>query len=879
MTTEQTEKREKKRTGTEEITLPIAGMTCAACVRKVEKALSALPGVREANVNLPAGKAAVTYDPSAASLSEMERAVTDIGYEVPLARLELLVLGMTPGHCDLIIEKALHALPGVRNVVVNCAVDGVKVDYLDVAVSPATIKKTIRELGYEVSEKGEGEAGADRERELRRLEIRRQLINMLIAWPLGAIVMLGTFSNYEPLKGIVPSVMGEKLFLFALTTPLVLGPGRQFFVHSWNGLRRGLTDMNLLYATGIGAAYLIAVINTFFPDAGFGGEKATFYEAAALLIAFIVLGRYLEALTRGRTSEAIRKLMNLQPRRAVVIREGQELEVPVDEVEVDDVVLVRPGESVAVDGVVVEGYSAVDESMITGESMPVDKQPGDEVIGGTINKTGAFRFRATRVAAETALAQTIKLVEDAQTSKAPIQALADRVAGNFILAVHALALAVFLFWFFAGYHLWFDSDTKLILTPYSLENLEVFGFALLISVTVLVISCPCAVGLATPAAMMAGTGKAAEYGILFKGATAVEALSKARVVVLDKTGTLTKGEPSLTDVVLAQAGVETPRRRVPTRDALLTLAASAEENSEHPLAEAIVRAARERGLDLAEPESFASVPGHGVEARVEGRAVLLGNRKLMSDRGVDLSPLADEAERLEAEGKTAMFVAVDGALAGIVAVADTLKESSLRAVAELKRLGLEVAMITGDNKRTARAVAGQLGIERVLAEVLPQDKASEVQRLQEEGKSVAMVGDGVNDAPALAQADVGIAIGSGTDVAKETGDVILIRDDVLDAAAAIQVARATMRLVKQNLLWAFGYNAAAIPLAAGVLYPFFSQIVSPELAALLMATSSFSVTMNTLRMRGYQPPVKRGPPPASAEPARREVRTAVEARP
>ena len=858
MTTEQTEKREKKRTGTEEITLPVAGMTCAACVRKVEKALSGLPGVQEANVNLPAGKAAVTYDPSVASPSDMERVVTDIGYEVPLARLDLLVLGMTPGHCDLIIEKALPALPGVRNVVVNCATDSVRVDYLDVAVSPATIKKTIRELGYEVSEKGEGEAGADRERELRRLEIRRQLVNMLIAWPLGAIVMLGTFSDYEPLKGIVPSFMGEKLFLFALTTPLVLGPGRQFFVNSWNGLRRGLTDMNLLYATGIGAAYLIAVINTFFPDAGFGGEKATFYEAAALLIAFIVLGRYLEALTRGRTSEAIRKLMHLQPRRATVVRGGQEIELPVDEVEVGDIVLVRPG---------------------------------DEVIGGTINKTGAFRFRAVRVGAETALAQIIKLVEDAQTSKAPIQALADRVAGNFILAVHALALVVFLFWFFAGYHLWFDADTKLILTPYSLENLEVFGFALLISVTVLVISCPCAVGLATPAAMMAGTGKAAEYGILFKGATAVEALSKARVVVLDKTGTLTKGEPSLTDVIPASGrpgeselvadrpdGLPVHGATV-TRDELLRLAAAAEKNSEHPLAEAIVRAASEQGLDLAEPESFDSIPGLGIDAKIEARSVLLGNRKLMTDRSIDLSSLAAEAERLEAEGKTAMFIAVDGALAGLVAVADTLKETSARAVSELKRLGLDVVMITGDNKRTASAVAAQLGIERVLAEVLPQDKASEVRRLQGEGKAVAMVGDGVNDAPALAQADVGIAIGSGTDVAKETGDVILIRDDVLDVAAAIQVARATMRLVKQNLLWAFGYNSAAIPLAAGVLYPFFSQIVSPELAALLMATSSFSVTMNTLRMRGYQPPVKRGPPPASPEPARREVRTAVEARP
>ena len=865
MTTEQKPKMASNR---EEITLPVSGMTCAACVRKVEKTLRGLPGVEDANVNLSAGKAGVIYDPNQVALPEMEKAITDIGYEVPLARLDLLVLGMTPGHCDLIIEKALSGLPGVRDVVVNCGTDTVRVDYLDVAISPAAIKKTIRELGYDVSEKGEGEAGADRERELRKQEIRRQSVNMLISWPLALIVMIGTFGDYEPLKGIVPSFMSEKLFLFALTTPLVLGPGRQFFVNSWNGLRHGLTDMNLLYATGIGAAYLIAVINTFFPDAGFGGEKATFYEAAALLIAFIVLGRYLEALTRGRTSEAIRKLMNLQPRRAIVVRDGQEIEVPADEVEIGDTVLVRPGDAIPVDGVVIDGFSAVDEAMVTGESMPVDKHPGDEVIGGTINKTGAFRFRATRVGAETALAQIIKLVEGAQTSKAPIQALADRVAGHFILGVHALALAVFLFWLFVGHDLWFQADTKLILTPYGLESLEVFGFALLISVTVLVISCPCAVGLATPAAMMAGTGKAAEYGILFKGAYAVEAASKAQVVVLDKTGTLTKGEPSLTDVVAAGLPEEM----------LVRLAASAEKNSEHPLAEAIVRSAQERGTELVEPESFDSIPGHGVEAKVDGRTVLIGNRKLMADRGIDSGPLAVEAERLENEGKTAMFVAIDGRIAGIVAVADTVKETSARAVAELKRMGLDVVMITGDNRRTAEAIAAQVGIERVLAEVLPQDKAAEVRRLQDEGKRVAMVGDGVNDAPALAQADVGMAIGSGMDVAKETGDVILIRDDVLDVAAAVQVARATMRLVRQNLVWAFGYNAATIPLAAGVLYPFFSQIVSPELAALLMATSSFSVTMNTLRMRGYRPPVKRGPPPASPERARREVRVPVEAR-
>ena len=625
--------------------------------------------------------------------------------------------------------------------------------------------------------------------------------------------------------------------------------------------------MNLLYATGIGAAYGIAVINTFFPDAGFGGERVTFYEAAALLIAFIVLGRYLEALTRGRTSEAIRNLMKLQPKRARVLRDGEEAEIPADEVEIGDVLIVRPGESLPVDGVVlVEGYSAVDESMVTGESMPAEKRAGDEVIAGSINKTGAFRFEATRVGADTALAQIIKLVEEAQTTKAPIQALADRVAGNFILGVHALALAVFLFWFFIGFGAWFTVDTRLVLTPYTLEGLGVFGFALLISVTVLVISCPCAVGLATPAAMMAGTGKGAEFGILFKGADAVEATARTQAVVLDKTGTLTKGQPSVTDVV--------PLNR--TADEVLRLAAAAEKNSEHPLGEAIVRGAAERGLEVPDAQRFDSLPGRGIEAAIGEQEVLLGNRALMSERGMDVASLSAHAERLEGEGKTVMFVASNGVALGLVAVADTLKETSARAVSDLKRMGLEVVMITGDNRRTAQAIARQVGIEHVLAEVLPQDKAAEVRKLQDEGRIVAMVGDGVNDAPALAQANAGMAIGSGTDVAKETGNVILIRDDILDVVAAVQVARATMRLVKQNLFWAFGYNAAAIPLGAGLLYPFFGQIVSPELAALLMAMSSLSVTMNTLRLRGYRPPIKRGPPAARPEPAERERRAALE---
>jgi Cu+-exporting ATPase len=672
---------------------------------------------------------------------------------------------------------------------------------------------------------------------------------MAIAWPVGILVMLGTFQPYWVLPHAIPSWMNSKVYLFALTTPLVLGPGRQFFVNSWNGLKRGLTDMNLLYATGIGAAYLIAVINTFWPDAGFGGREATFYEAAALLIAFIVLGRYLEAVTRGRTSEAIRRLMRLQPKRARVLREGQEVETAAEEVQLDDILAVRPGESIPVDGAVLEGYSSVDQSMITGESIPVEKKAGDEVIGGTINKTGAFKFRATRVGKDTALAQIIKLVEEAQTTKAPIQALADRVAGHFILGVHALALAVFVFWFFLGYQTWFIPESRLVLTPYTLTDMGVFGFPLLVSMTVLIISCPCAVGLATPSAIMAGTGKGAEYGILFKGADDMEHTAKLQAIIFDKTGTLTKGQPSVTDVVAMNGFAE---------EEVFQLAAVAEKNSEHHLGEAIVRGAQARGIELVASDSFQAIPGQGVEARVAGRAILLGNRRLMAEHQIPVDVSLSEAEHLENEGKTVMFLAVGGRPAGIIAVADTLKETSAQAIAELKRMGIKVTILTGDNHRTAQAIARKLDVDGVLAEVLPEDKAKEVKKLQAEGLRVAMVGDGINDAPALAQADVGIAIGSGTDVAKETGHVILIKDDPMDVVAAIQVARQTLHLIRQNLGWAFGYNTLAIPIAAGVLYPFVAQIVSPELAALLMATSSLSVTLNTLRMRGYVPPIRRG---------------------
>jgi Cu+-exporting ATPase len=779
----------------------------------------------------------------------------------------LQVTGMTCASCVAHVERALRELPGVSQAIVNLATGTAKVEFDPSQVSLEQMAQAIREVGYEAAPIVEAREAVDREREARQREIQRQGLYLLFAAPLSAIIMLGTFRDYWIFPYFVPEWLGNKFLLGLLTTPIVFGPGRQFFVNSWRGLRAGVTDMNLLYATGIGAAYLIAVINTLWPTAGFGGEGATFYESAALLTTFIVLGRFLEALTRGRTSEAIRKLMSLQPKVALVLRNGQEQEIPAEAVQVGDIVIVRPGERIPVDGVVLEGYSAVDESMITGESMPVEKKAGDEVIGGTMNKTGSFRFRATKVGRETALAQIIKLVEDAQTSKAPIQRLADWVAGHFILGVHALALLVFIFWFFVGYNAFFDPSTSFLLSPHKLGEIGVFGFSLLLSITVLVISCPCAVGLATPSAMMAGTGKAAEHGVLFKGADAIEAASKLTTIVFDKTGTLTKGEPSVTDVITPHPyltrslsacgegqgegmGVRLEELEV------LRLAAIAEKNSEHPLGEAIVRAAQEHNIEIPPAESFNAIPGHGVEARYQGKEILLGNRKLMAERGVDISALLAHAETLEQDGKTVMFVALDRKALGLIAVADTLKEYSIEAVQQLHRLGLSVVMITGDNRRTAEAIARQLGIDRVLAEVLPQDKAEEIKKLQAQGQRVAMVGDGINDAPALAQADVGIAIGSGTDIAKETGHVILIKEDLRDVVVAIEIAKATMRKVKQNLFWAFIYNTLGIPIAAGLLYPLAKIVVSPELAAFFMATSSVSVTLNTLLLKRFRPSLK-----------------------
>ncbi|WP_376791203.1 heavy metal translocating P-type ATPase [Thermoflexus sp.] len=832
----------------QQVSLPILGMSCASCAATIEGVLKGIEGVAQVQVNVNGGRALVAYEPERVDLARLVAAIQEVGYQVATAQTTLQISGMTCASCVAHVEGALRELEGVLQATVHLGLGLARVEYIPGLVTPAQMIRAVQAVGYEARVQEEGVSALDREREARQREIRRQGLYLLFAAPLALLVMLGTFRDYWILPAIVPEWLGYKWVLALLTTPVVLGPGRQFFVNSWRGLRHGVTDMNLLYATGIGAAYGIALINTFFPKAGFGGEGATFFESAALLTAFIVLGRFLEAVTRGRTSEAIRKLMKLQPKRARVLRDGQEIEVPVEEVIVGDLILVRPGEQIPVDGVVVEGYSAVDESMLTGESMPVEKRPGDEVIGGTMNKTGAFKFRATRVGAETALAQIIRLVEEAQASKAPIQKLADWVAGHFILGVHLLAILVFIFWFFVGYERFFDPNSAFLLSPYRLGEIGVFGFSLLLSVTVLVISCPCAVGLATPSAIMAGTGKAAEHGVLFKNAEAIENATKLTAIVFDKTGTLTRGEPSVTDVIAVE-GV--------TPEEVLWWAALAEKNSEHPLGEAVLRAARARGLEIPDAEAFQAIPGHGVEARYQGERILLGNRKLMREHGIDLSGLQPQAEALEREGKTVMFLARSDQALGLLAVADTLKPYAIEAIRRLQAMGLKVVMLTGDNRRTAEAIARQLGIDRVLAEVLPQDKAAEIRRLQQQGHRVAMVGDGVNDAPALAQADVGIAIGSGTDIAKETGHVILIREDLRDVVVALDIARATMRKVKENLFWAFIYNTVSIPIAAGVLYPTFRVVVSPEWAAFLMAISSLTVTLNTLRMRGYVPALRR----------------------
>jgi Cu+-exporting ATPase len=802
-------------------------MTCASCVTTVEGALKDTKGVTEATVNLATERAAVHYDPTVVEAPAMVAAVRDAGYDVLTEKITLPIGGMTCASCVATVEEALRGVPGVVSANVNLATEKATVEYIPTLTSLADLKRAVADVGYQVIEvKGEEGELYDRERAAREREMTTLRNKLIFAASLSVLIMLGTYQDLIPFLRDIPH---QTMFyiLFVLTTPVQFWAGWQFYRGAWGEAKHLRASMDTLIAVGTSAAYLYSAVATFFPaffTAG-GLSVDVYYDTAAIIITLILLGRFLEARAKGQTSEAIRKLMGLRAKTARVLRNGSEIDIPVEEVVVGDTVIVRPGEKVPVDGVVLEGQSAADESMITGESLPVDKNPGDTVIGATLNKAGTFKFRATKVGRETMLAQIIRLVEEAQGSKAPIQRLADRIASVFVPAVMSIAALTFIIWFVLG------PQPRLT-------------FALVNFVAVLIIACPCALGLATPTAIMVGTGKGAENGVLIRSGEALETAQRVQAIVLDKTGTLTQGQPSVTDVVTTEGAVAS--------EELLRLVASAERGSEHPLGEAIVRAAKERELQLVEPREFIALAGHGIRARIDGHTVLVGSPRLMTDEGVSLDGLDEQAMRLSDEGKTPMFAAVDGKAAGVIAVADTLKPNSKEAVAELKKLGLEVYMLTGDNARTARAIARQAGIDATLAEVLPDQKANQVKQLQSQNKIVAMVGDGINDAPALAQADIGIAIGTGTDVAMEAADITLISGDLKGVVTAIALSKRTMNTIKWNLFWAFAYNTLGIPIAAGALYPFLGVLLNPMIAAGAMAFSSVFVVTNSLRLRGFQ---------------------------
>jgi Cu+-exporting ATPase len=836
------------------ITLPITGMHCANCSTTIERNLKKLDGVAEANVNYATEKATVVFDPARLGEDAIIGKIKDVGYGVATAKIELPITGMTCANCSATIERTLNKkVPGVVAATVNLATEKATVEYVPGQVSRADLVAAIERVGYGVVEAEAGQL-EDAEQAAREAEIRDQSrkfwTGVAFTLPLFLLAMARDFG----LLGMWGHAVWLNWLMLALALPVQFYVGWDYYVGGFKALRNGSANMDVLVAMGSSAAFFYSLPVTVALTLGsMALGEHVYFETAAVIITLIKLGKLLEARAKGQTSAAIKKLMGLRAKTARVVRDGAEVDIPIEQVNVSDMVIVRPGEKIPVDGVVVEGRSAVDESMLTGESLPVDKKPGDQVIGATLNKQGLLKFEATRVGAETALAQIVRLVQEAQGSKAPIQRLADQVSGIFVPVVIAIATVTLLIWWFgvgAGF------------TP-----------AIIRMVAVLVIACPCALGLATPTAIMVGTGKGAEHGILFKNSAALERAHSLKVIVLDKTGTLTKGEPEVTDVLVAGQGLgirnETagepggassnlPRPAGASQGGqslLLRLAASAERGSEHPLGEAIVRAAQSQGLALAQPDRFEAVAGQGIVAQVEGHEVALGNLKMMAERSVHLNGLQATSERLQAEAKTAMWVAVDGQVAGVIAVADTIKPGSQEAVAQMHRLGLQVVMVTGDNQATAQAIAHQVGIDRVLAEVLPGDKVAEVKKLQAEGIGlVAMVGDGINDAPALAQADVGIAIGTGTDVAMETADVTLMRGDLRAVPQAIGLSKATMRTIKQNLFWAFFYNIILIPIAMGVLYPlaFLPMVLRalhPALAAFAMAFSSVTVVTNSLRLR------------------------------
>ncbi|MPM03105.1 Copper-exporting P-type ATPase [bioreactor metagenome] len=810
----------------------IDGMTCASCAQTVEKAAQKLPGVKTANVNLATEKMNIQFDSSALTEADIQKAVADAGYTAisNTVKKTFNIEGMTCASCAQTIEKATQKLRGVNLSSVNLTTEKLVVEYDPGMVNLTDIIKAVMDSGYEAHEEVATADTVDQDKEKKQKEIKslwnRFLISALFTAPLLYIAM-GHLVN-APLPDFINPMMNPEAFAIVqlvLTLPVVV-VNSKIYRNGFKALSKGHPNMDSLISLGTSAAFLYGVFATVMI---FRGEVAyaneLYYETAAVILALIVLGKYLETLTKGKTSEAIKKLMGLAPKTALVVRNGKESEISIDEVVVGDIIVVRPGGKMPVDGVVIEGLTSVDESMLTGESIPVEKSVGDAIIGASINKNGTIRYKATKVGKDTALSQIIKLVEDAQGSKAPIAKMADIISGYFVPIVIAIAILSAIAWYFAG---------------------QTGVFALTIAISVLVIACPCALGLATPTAIMIGTGKGAEHGVLFKSGTALETTHKLNTIVFDKTGTITEGKPKVTDIITAEGISETE---------LLTLSASAEKGSEHPLGEAIVNSAEEKGLAFLKTETFNAIPGHGIEVTINGQHLLLGNKKLMDEWHIGLGNLASASDALASQGKTPMYIAKDGKIAGIIAVSDTVKESSLRAIKKLHKMGIEVAMITGDNKRTAEAIAKQVGIDRVLSEVLPEDKANEVKKLQDEGKKVGMVGDGINDAPALAQADVGIAIGSGTDVAIESADVVLMRSDLMDVPTAVELSKSTIRNIKENLFWAFAYNIFGIPFAMGVVYAFGGPLLSPVIAAAAMSFSSISVLLNALRLKGFQPSV------------------------
>jgi len=800
--------------------LPIVGMSCAGCAANIQKGLNNLAGVEKANVNFATSRATVLFEPRLVKPDDVISTIRKSGYEVGTVSAELAIEGIVCASCVGRIEKALLGLGGVLKAAVNLATGKVKVEYLPFETTLREINKTIEASGYKVLEMPAGASGEDFERIVREKEYKKLKTKFIAGAVLSVLIFFGSMRHWFPW---VPHILQNFIVLWALATPVQFVIGWQFIKGAWRAVRHRNADMNTLIAVGTSAAYLYSVAATVFPSfferAGIMPE--VYFDTSALIIVLIIFGRLLEARAKGRTSEAIRKLAGLQPKTARAVRDGFERDIPVEEVVVGDLIVVRPGEKIPVDGIVKEGRSSVDESMITGESFPVTKETGSEVIGATINKSGSFKFQATKVGKDTALAQIIKLVQDAQGSKAPIQRLADVIAGYFVPIVISIAVATFV--------LWFDFGPAPALT-----------FSLLNFVAVMIIACPCALGLATPTAVMVGTGKGAEHGILIKGGESLETAHRVNSIVFDKTGTLTKGEPEVTDILPAEPY---------SREDLLKYAAGAEKRSEHPLGQAILKKAAELRIVFDDPKNFRAIEGLGVEARVENKEILVGSSRFLQARKVDLTGLAQKESGFAEEGKTVVYCAIDGRPLGIMAIADTLKESSFEAIQKLKKLGLEIIMLTGDNRRTAEAIARKAGIERVIAEVLPEDKVREIKKLQMAGKKVAMVGDGINDAPALAQADVGISIGSGTDIAMEASDITLIKEDLRGVVSAIELSKKTIRVIKQNLFWAFCYNTAGIPIAAGILYPFFKILLNPIIASVAMAFSSVSVVSNSLRLR------------------------------